>query len=52
LRTFFALRGDASGVGRAPKARPEAPMSDLIFLAETVLLFRASVWYARRCDRI
>jgi len=27
-------------------------MWDAIFLAATVLLFRASVWYVRRCDRI
>jgi len=27
-------------------------MWDLIFLALTVLLFWASVWYVRRCDRI
>jgi len=27
-------------------------MADLIFLALTVLLFGASVWYVRRCDRV
>jgi len=27
-------------------------MADLIFLAATVLLFGAAVWYTRRCDRI
>jgi len=27
-------------------------MMDLLFLLATVLLFWASVWYVRRCDRI
>jgi len=27
-------------------------MLDLVFLAATALLFGASVWYVRRCDRI
>jgi len=27
-------------------------MLDLVFLAATVLLVWASVWYVRRCDRI
>jgi len=27
-------------------------MMDIVFLIATVLLFWASVWYVRRCDRI
>jgi len=27
-------------------------MKDLIFLLVTVVLFAASIWYTRRCDRI
>jgi hypothetical protein len=29
-----------------------ALMKDLIFLLLTALLFAASIWYTRRCDRI
>jgi len=27
-------------------------MKDLVFLFLTAFLFAASIWYARRCDRI
>jgi len=27
-------------------------MMDAVFLVATVLLFGASIWYVRRCDRI
>jgi hypothetical protein len=40
-------RADTGGRGLA-----EASMKDLVFLLLTALLFAASIWYTRRCDRI
>jgi len=51
-KSFVAESGRKISGRRRVQREGETTMADLIFLALTVLLFRASVWYVRRCDRM